>query len=228
MKKVIVGMLAGVFVVLTGCVVEPLDRVVFLSQVDDRSARMVFYEILRSEIDKYGISNDPREDGVVSVSFVDFNNDGLPELIFSRRFDGGSGVYYFVYGYAENAAQLLFEGIATPFSTGPTSFHVVLSNNGEKFLAQTTSHQWSFTAYYYSFADGESVVALSRYILRSMEPGEDDKEIVIENHYVNGENVSEEIYLNSVLTELGVPLNIIYLIPYGNAYEKFETLSAVE
>ena len=174
--------------------------------VESLSIYRAFYDTLQNAIAEYGISLscNPNSEGMRSAWLIDFNNDGMPALMFNRSVDYGFGVLYFVYGYSHDAAELWFTGLATPFNTAPNTFSIAVNDSGKKYLMEFGIHTWSTWCYYHSFANGESVLALGRHSILEYIETEDGEWVYKTNYYVNENATCHEIFMNAPQSKLGI------------------------
>ncbi|MCL2197480.1 MAG: hypothetical protein FWB80_01015 [Defluviitaleaceae bacterium] len=160
-----------------------------------------------SDIPDIRFSENFRDNGVSQAWLIDFNNDGIDELMFTVVGEYGFVVTYYVYSYAESftvngdsifGLRRWFTGESTPFSTGPNVFNIATSKSGEVFLHETSGHISGGRCYFHSFAEGESFIALSRHFVLMHGDG-------YEVHYfVNDSRVDEAAFENAPAYYLGI------------------------
>ncbi|MCL2217429.1 MAG: M56 family metallopeptidase [Defluviitaleaceae bacterium] len=172
-----------------------------------------FAEVLREAVAIHGISDDPRTTGVADAWLIDFNADGTPELLFSVRADYGWVVHYYVYG-GENTPVRWFEGMAAPFSTGPTSFSIGVAENGAKFLREFTGSIRGSWEYFFSFENGPAYVTLSRYAVHNFDYTADEHYI---EFMINGADANEASFETA-------PQTMLSIVEFMSLYEDFASI----
>ena len=152
--------------------------------------------ILSSAVTLHGISGGSRMDGVTGAWLIDFNNDGEPKLFLTISEDFGWRVRYLIYN---RDGMRVYDGLATPFSTGPTSYAIAFTESNNMYLRQYTHHMWGRNEYFTSFVHGLMRVPLARYAI----PWALDDENAIE-YTVNGNIVDAATHNEAHYTMLGI------------------------
>jgi hypothetical protein len=165
---------------------------------------LAYYELLMGMIEEYGQRGENEggryAPGLDSAFLIDFDNDGIPELVISyvnEPSDIGATIY--IYGFADNLV-LLYTGSKPISGTGSHGYYVATSYNGISYLISYTGHyRWEIHDTYYTLADGMWVAVLEYNYLLIWDG--DTPEIYF---FVNGIEVSEDIYNSIAYTELGI------------------------
>jgi len=138
------------------------------------SAYAAFYDVLRSYVDRYGIVDEhvmvggsALEAGVHYANLVDFDLDGIPELVvtipsdvFFSEWDGGYVAGYVeirVYGYIGGRAEQLFSGTMAHGNFLIEHFYAV-DAGGKTFFVERRSGA-SVSQVYYTVENGRGVQA---------------------------------------------------------------------
>jgi hypothetical protein len=184
-----------------------------------------YYEILKAAVDEYGVLDlnagravdyyaEP-EERVWGAKLIDFDNDGLAELLISQgsvfygyvgSVDGSIGICK-VYGYLGKAEALLSGGW-TDGAFAIDGVEVETCESGEKYLVQYTyrdangdGDKYDSLTEYYTVKDGKGVLALTLSTETIHDNNGNDTGLI---YYINGEAVGEWDYDNAAYIELGV------------------------
>ena len=152
-----------------------------------------FYDILRAAIDEFGVghSEEVREylyeySGVIHAELIDFDKDGLPELLFVYS-DGSIeyGAHIVVYGYISGKAEMLAKHEMWPTHTG---VDITVNSNGITYFHYYEGDDFGIFDDYYSLIDGKwaPIIELSLLDLWHMD----------ENDSVNDEQDEYEWFVN--------------------------------
>ena len=167
------------------------------------AAYKAYYDVMKAVVEEHGFCDDANKTGVFALEgvhyaeLVDFDNDGLPELVFSLVYDTEVAVCrYFVYGYSSGRAVLLFSGDSGYMSTGGNFFHITTGTNGVKYLQDFMRHRLSTYDDFYTLQNGVWIKAL-----RLNSQGHWTENGL---YYLNSQPVSEEVYANAPRTILGI------------------------
>jgi len=169
-----------------------------------------YHELLSSRIAEFGLgrretdaSNAPFIRGVIYAELIDFDNDGVPELLLIRGDEGmpASAVCY-VYRYTMDGIELL-ESYGLYLNHAWIS--IVEASNGTSFLCYSGGDAFGIDDTYYTIVDGSWVEVLNR--------AHYENEIYDNNGYwlrdefewfVNGNSVNEQAYNNALESHLGI------------------------
>jgi len=191
--------------------------------ITDSNVYQAYYDILQAAIDKHGEFDSMYSDfwnttiytGVQYAELVDFNNDGILELIFTWTSDeggmpGGAAVCL-IYGYTGEEAILYFSGELVLSGYGPKSISIVKGENNVKYFILAGQHSGGEILDYYTLENNAWVLSLST------ETGRYDV------YEVNGKSVTKEEYTNAAKTELGITSDID-----SNCVEHYNNLDSVK
>ena len=117
------------------------------------AAYKAYYEVLKEAVDEYGIgwhesTNGPGR-GLVYAGLIDFDNDGLPELMY-KYLNNQVVDFYCIYGYS-GGAELLTSGVVGGDAGWYSSFEIVTDRSGVSYLHENESYSSDFDEY----EDGE-------------------------------------------------------------------------
>jgi|GEM_PF-6365045 len=195
------------------------------------SAYKAYHEQITTLIDTYGIgynygNSDFYKDlptwwtieysGVVYVELIDFDNDGLPELLVI--YNDGNTKYsdiWAIYGYS-GTVELYHKAIYGFEGGGGNNVEIALGENGNKYLVSgffyyvfDDEREYS----YYTLVDGSWETVLSRSVSITNESKDWDYQGEFQwQWFVNDLAVSETEYASAPVSELGIA--DMYSIPF--------------
>ena len=180
------------------------------------AAYKAYIELINSLIDTYGIGFNhavgvsrvtDSYSGVVYAELIDFNNDGLPELliVFNYEHDNKHDIWA-VYGYKGDVKQyckLFIGGEGVSISDA----EIATSGNGNRYLVYTDENNLygeEYKHYYFTAGYGSWYSALTR----SVSISDEYKQSLINDYQwqwiINGYSVSENEYETAPETNLGI------------------------
>ena len=175
-----------------------------------QTAYGAYFDILAEAVEEYGYVDDiDGYSGVVHAELIDFNNDGVPELLYFYL-DNTQEMEILtklrVYGYS-NGIVLHYSSF---FHPNHESFGIATGRDGLLYLCYREYDSYAISHSYYSVVLGrwKQVLALSwveaewddNLFAERDEGREHGQEI---NYYINGNSVSELAYDNALESELG-------------------------
>ena len=197
-------------------------------------AYRAYYELIESLIDTYGVGYNPGSSdfvrdldlwwtytysGVVYAEFIDFDNDGQPELLVILN-DGGAiwSDIWAIFGYT-GQVELYCERYIGFEGGGGADAKIATSRNGVTYLEYADyfgvyDDEWEY--YYYTVVDGSWRTAMTRSAMIT-----DESRVTYNFQWqwlVNGDPVSENEYEMAPETLLGV--TGIRQIPFYTRYEE--------
>ena len=189
---------------------EMAELLATLSEPNSESlqdAYTAYYNTLTKAIEEYGFGDDEYGySGVVHAELIDFNNDGMPELLFlyvdeALDMDIWTGIK--VYGYLDGIVC----HYSNSFYPNHESFGIATGIDGLSYLCYREYDSYEVYYIYYSVVRSQWKQVLVLYWVDADWDGGwnqewgGDYEI---NYYVNGNSVSEQAYDNALELELGV------------------------
>jgi len=188
-----------------------------------------YYKLLSAAVSEYGTGGkstntdgSPQIKGVIYAELIDFNNDGLPELLFMYGDDNFfASAFCVIYTYSSGAVELL------------ESYHLYLnhatigiaeSRNGITYLLFGAGDSFAWSDFYFTLIDGywTEVLSLEYFINEIYDDDwnwlEDETE-----YYVDGVEVSEHVFDNALRTHLGV-VNLRYLNIFDENYKTVDNV----
>lgn len=189
------------------------------------AAYRAYHDVLKTAIDEYGYGSiGERGDnphglppkyyrGLIYAELVDFDNGGLPELLFIYGDDTMDfGPELKVYGYSGGLVPY------DSFQAGimHVSIDMVTSRSGLSYMLYNEVYSFDGSDRYYSIVNGEWTVALDLAWKEHWDTGELE-------WFINGNPASEQSYQNAPeLEELGIT-NTRVLWKWGGGIEKMNT-----
>jgi len=207
------------------------------------AAYRAYYELIESKIEEYGVGyNDGGfyegefesywrgvYRGIIHAELIDFNNDGLPELVIIYNNGIGLGAdLWSIYGYTESIEKY-YEAYSGGDGGSSYDISIAVSSDGIRYLdcyEGYVVYDYEIFEHYYTVRDGAWVTALSRSFAITSESRFDyDREEYEWEWLVNGISVSENEYNAAEETELGIistesiPISFRYVYDLGEANE---------
>lgn len=135
---------------------------------------------------------DSKKTGVFKVDLVDFDNDGIPELLIAFKWPAAHDyeAVYYVYGFTNRIVQCYKEN--TFFGTGGGQSIDLAIGSSNKYILKYGKGRGYTSETYYKLENGEMHIALERSIDENYYTQEDMKRVV------NGKDVSDNEYENSI------------------------------
>ena len=206
---------------------------------------LMYYELIESLIDDYGVgynqvSNGYEGDldfwwrsvyrGIVYAELIDFDYDGIPELIVI--FNNGVGLgadLWNIYGYNRNI-ELYYSTYSGGDGGSYSEIEIALSSDGARYLVCVDNYEVYDNELYYSYytvEDGAWYTALTRsFSITDESRHGSNREGFQWQWLVNGYEVGENEYETAAETELGIisiqsiPIPAHYLQDFETANEK--------
>jgi serine/threonine protein kinase len=167
-----------------------------------------YYAILRAAVDEHGISIEDGivyPDGVHYAELLDFDNNGIPELVYSIGDYYGMGSNVRIYGFSEQA-DLLYEEHQWVGQGHGMTIHIATDGSGISYLVEHHFHHHysglGETYNYFTIRDGQWVKVLTLHTEREIY--DDDPWYGEWTYYVNDTEVSMSIYGTTPARELGI------------------------
>ena len=194
----------------------------------------VYYGVLSSAVDKFGVGKVIDDagyltySGVIYAELIDFNNDGVPELLFIHFPVDPSNqeINFKVYSYLSGTAELLFhEYHFRDFDMNGAVNGYIATNrkNISYFMIRTSSPEWSkgqsLTDTYFTIENERWAEVLKRSWSNGFE------EMIAPGQWVNENPVSESMFTDAPETHLGI---VEHRTIYGNFDGKDFDMSSVQ
>ena len=166
------------------------------SIVSSNTAFEAYYELLSDAVKEHGFGR--MEDnngqgrqvkGVIYAELIDFDNDGVPELLFIYGLPGPYTANCVIYTYSENSAELLG---SYSLYLNHAWISIISNDNGISFL----SHSLDELDLFYTLANGQWAEVLNREFYEDYEDDEYE-------WFVNGNRADEQEYEDSLIKYLG-------------------------
>ena len=176
-------------------------------EVAEKSAYSALYNELKLAVETYGMGFQPS--GVAGMAFaelIDFNNDGIPELIYAVWNEGGRDATVFVVGYHGGSVVQMYKGEShfASWHDGPHEIKIAECKYGSKYFVtgKTDFEAGQSTYNYFVYGAGMWYSVLNLFSNITYESYTHDGSHFYErvNHhewYVDREAVSEEEYKNA-------------------------------
>jgi hypothetical protein len=190
------------------------------SLYEDADAYTAYHSILKYAIDKYGIGGETDDiifftytNGLYSAHIIDFDNNGLPELLLTYYADGLAALHCVIYGFDtySHSIKLLYAGESHPISTGPSHYHTLADKSGKYYLYKSWGHSSGWHDYFYTLQNNEWVLVLGMRVSNWEIYHEDGTWERV--YFFNEQPVSQKEYYTAglaALTELGWEGYVIY------------------
>ena len=203
LRKILVTLL-GLAVVLS------LVRVVVMSAPGDDGVYRAYYEFLSGAVAEHGpghrvdnIHGGENFRGVIYAELIDFDNNGVPELLLIY----GSDVAPYsadcvVYGYSRGFIEELGR---YELYLNHLMLDIALSHDGSSFLIHNFGDSFGNDAYYYTFVNNQWIQVLNRgYIIHEIEDNAGNWLRDEYEWYIDGRNVSEQEFNRVADVDLGI------------------------
>ena len=206
-KIVLLFVITLVIITLTSCNASRNDENITqtptleVNTTEELAEYRTYYDILSAAVNGYGLGAVEQNSipnlysGVIHAELIDFNNDGLPELLYAYN-DGSDKfwVHFAVYGFGSGKAELLDTYTVAPTHLG---VNIALNQDGLAYLHYLEINAFNKSDSYYTLIDGEWTSVLELYL------STEDVEDAVVDWFVNGNEVDELEY-DSSLKALGI------------------------
>jgi hypothetical protein len=166
-----------------------------------QSAYSAYSDILRAVIEEHGIGNIissawNANAGIVHAELIDFDNDGIPELlyVYVNKEEQYTRIFVVIYGYQNGKAELLDEYELWFTHVG---YDIAIDQHGISYFYYHSLYSFDSVRYYYTMVDGE----WTRVLMQNWEVNAmiDDTD----KWFVNGLEVDRQAY-NKALEDLSI------------------------
>ena len=158
------------------------------------AAYRAYYDVLKTAVDAYGFSNSYQTTGVCYSELIDFDNDGLPELLYFTNDVAAQYQEYHVYGYKDGLVNFYRDQL---WLVGMDEGAFYICDGRDKRYLHRTVVTDEDHYYFYTVKYGEWVKALTRTVAYG-----DSSEGGI-RYYVNSDVVNEQVF-NEAETVLNI------------------------
>jgi len=173
-----------------------------------------YYDILIAAVNEYGFGVDNESysyypnshSGVIHAELIDFDNDGMPELLYafaeeSEEYEGYYETYFVVYGFSSDRAELLGKHRVWNTHVGA---EIAYDRDGFTYFHYSSLYSFDTDDYYYTLIDGKWTAAL---VLSWESDGTswnyDLSDYDDQQWFVNGKEVDRQDY-DSAFEALGI------------------------
>jgi hypothetical protein len=165
-----------------------------------RPVYKAYYEILNAAINEYGFGSVEKVSpmpnlysGVIYAELIDFDNDGIPELLFAYSDDSIQyGAFYMVYGFNSGKAELL--GTYKVYATH-LGVDIITNENSIAYFHYKNLYDYEREYNYYTLVDG---IWLSFLELKWLKFDDFINQAEWEEWYINGEQAEQHEYDNAL------------------------------